>query len=70
MELEYARQLGLYIIVLSLPEIDHIRKGVRFRSDPCKVNSIFLQTYANMIIYSEEELEAILKELTDVKDED
>lgn len=50
MEMEYAKQLGLYIIVLSLGKE--------------KVKSIFIETFANKIIYSMKELEEILKDFT------
>ena len=48
-EMEYARNLGLYIIVLWLGK-------------PLK--NIFVQTYANKIIYSYKELEDILRDIT------
>jgi len=48
LEMEYARQLGLYIILL-VPE---------------KPKNIFLTSLANKVIYSMEELEDILKDLT------
>lgn len=47
MELEYSRNLGLYTIVLCL--------GNGF----CK--NIFIETYANKILYSKDELREILK---------
>ena len=50
MELEYARQLGIYTII--------------FVTSKSKVKNIFLETYANKIIYSKEELIEILKDLT------
>ena len=48
MEFEYARQLGLYIILLC----------------PEKLKNIFLETYANKIIHNSWQLEAILKDIT------
>jgi hypothetical protein len=50
MEFEYARNLGIYTIVLCLAE------------EKCK--NISIETYANKIIYSKKELEEILKDLT------
>jgi hypothetical protein len=47
LEMEYARQLGLYIILL-VPE---------------KPKNIFLTTLANKIVYSKKEVEELLKEL-------
>lgn len=49
MELEYARQMGLYTIVLC--------------TSGYKTNNIFLETFANKIIYSVKELEDILGEI-------
>lgn len=55
MELEYARQLGIYIIVLCLDNKDFVK-------------NIFIETYANKIIYSIEELEYILENACGSKD--
>ena len=54
MELEYARNLGIYTIIFAKLSAD----------DLYEVRNIFLETYANKIIYSMEELEEILKDLT------
>jgi len=54
MELEYARQLGLYVIVLCLANKDFVK-------------NIFIETYANKIIYSVEELEFILEDIVGKK---
>jgi nucleoside 2-deoxyribosyltransferase len=48
MEMEYARQQGLYIIILCL------------KSAETKVRNIFLETFAHQIVYSIKELEDIL----------
>lgn len=48
MELEYARQLGVYVIVLCLGNEDFVK-------------NIFIETYSNKIIYSVDELEYILE---------
>jgi len=48
MELEYARQLGLYTILLSLSR---------------EVKNIFLLTLVDRIVYSVEELEEVLEEI-------
>jgi nucleoside 2-deoxyribosyltransferase len=48
MELEYARQQGLYIILLC----------------PNKLKNIFLETFANVIIHNSEELEKLLADIT------
>ena len=78
MELEYARNLGIYTIILCLSD-----KGCTNceKANECSLGSlaekkcpiyhtngmvknIFLETYANKIIYSMVELEDILKDLT------
>ena len=65
MELEYARNLGIYTIVLALiPKFNYQKIGPYEVPPPTKVQNIFLETYANKIIYSKEELEEILKDLT------
>ena len=78
MELEYARNLGIYTIVLILQKkvscIDCEDKGLQglgngdFCANHCdnmfpKLKNIFLETFCNKIIYSMEELEEILKDL-------
>lgn len=50
MELEYARQLGLYIIVLCLGSNGFVK-------------NIFISTFADKVIYSVEELEFILENI-------
>ena len=87
MELEYARQLGLYTIILILSKIKEKCSlcdgsgilqgklcsrcgGEMVVSVPDKTKSIFLETYANLILYSTEELEKILKDLTDKGNEE
>lgn len=65
MEFEYARNLGIYTIVMVLPKEVPIYSqpyGTRLEKQRC--HNIFLETYANKIIYSMEELEEILKDLT------
>jgi nucleoside 2-deoxyribosyltransferase len=78
MELEYARNLGIYIIIMVLQEKKLCDECPDFKNNmekmiecanTCnqmlpKLKNIFLETYANKIIYSMEELEEILKELT------
>lgn len=71
MELEYARQLGLYIVVLILSKTTEKCPYCDRQKMIAEGNkSIFLETWANMIIYSIEELEVILNEITNVADED
>jgi hypothetical protein len=71
MELEYARSIGLYIILMvyggethkvCYPSIKEKEKV--FEESIGRVKNIFLETYCNKIIYSMEELEEILKDLT------
>jgi hypothetical protein len=70
MELEYARNLGVYTIILVLStevscEIDmNYHPPLLVNIQPIRVKNIFLETYANKIIYSMSELEDILKDLT------
>ena len=67
MELEYARNLGIYTILFVLPKIVLHNFGFDTLTPvetQQEVTNIFLETYANKIIYSMEELEAILKDLT------
>jgi hypothetical protein len=78
MELEYARNLGLYIILLVLQkkisceecnEKIYDSENNYYCMIHCdkmfpKLKNIFLETYCNKIIYSMEELEEILKDLT------
>lgn len=56
MELEFARMLGKLTIFLALSNE--------------KVKNIFLETEVNRIVYSISELEKVLKEITEVEDED
>ena len=75
MELEYARNLGIYTILFVLPSkkvlcmlvmvilVILVKPELKMRVTKGEQN-IFLETYANKIIYSMEELEAILKDLT------
>lgn len=73
MELEYARNLGIYTIIL----VTYSEKDCKpckpvakyFNCDECLhekygVKNIFLETYGNKIIYGMEELEDILRDLT------
>jgi hypothetical protein len=67
MELEYARNLGIYTILFVLPEDtgmdNYVGSKVKYNQNG-KLKNIFLETYANKIIYSMKELEDILKDLT------
>jgi len=71
MELEYARNLGIYIILFVTSKIN-IGKASIDCGEPevvtikvhHKLKNIFLETYANKVIHSMEELEDILKELS------
>ena len=69
MELEYARQMGLYIIVLCLPPKVTIDFGgdtpalMTITTPKVKCKNIFIETYANKVIYSIEELKEILDEV-------
>lgn len=86
MELEYARQLGLYIIILILSKKEEFCLACAGDRDewkkkctichgtgkilmPMENKSIFLQTFANAIIYDIHDLEYILKEITTVEAE-
>jgi hypothetical protein len=67
MELEYARNLGLLTIVLCLPDFVYSIKNndLRRRSGfKDKVKNIFIETMADRVIYTIEELEEILEEIT------
>lgn len=78
MELEYARNLGIYTILFITTPLDEnckicmngFSETDRCGEEDCRVceynpiKNIFLETYINKIIYSMRELEVILKDLT------
>lgn len=67
MELEYARNLGLLTIVLCLPDFVYSIKSDELRSHSGlkdKVKNIFIETMADRVIYTIEELKEILEEIT------
>lgn len=59
-ELEYARNLGIFTILF----VHDTKLEGECMEHSSKVKNIFLETYVNKIIYSMEELEVILKDLT------
>jgi nucleoside 2-deoxyribosyltransferase len=58
MELEYARNLGIYTILMLLSPEDPKEREAFY------LKNIFLETYVNKVISSKEQLEDILKDLT------
>ena len=58
MEFEYARNLGIYTILMLLSPEDPKEREAFY------LKNIFLETYVNKVISSKEQLEDILKDLT------